>query len=76
MPEAPPSECHPNYKVWNWRSILPTKLVATTTSLDGSKNSFRSFIYGQSSTNAANFVMIGQVDVETIGLTEIRKIYF
>ena len=31
-----PSECHANYKAWN-RSNLPTKLVATATSLEGSK---------------------------------------
>jgi len=54
-------------------------LVAVATSLDGSKkitSVFRSFIYGQSSTNPANFVKIGQVDVEIISLTEITKIYF
>jgi len=37
------------------------------------KNNFRSFIYSQSSINPANFVKIGPVDVETIGLTEITK---
>jgi len=57
-----------------WRSILPTKLVATATTLEGSKkNNFRSFIYGQSYTNPANFVKIGPVDVEIIGLTEINR---
>jgi len=55
--------------------VFPTKLVATATSLEGSKNNLRSFIYCQSSTNAANFVTIGLVDVEIIGLTEISKIY-
>jgi len=40
------------------------------------KNNFRSFIYGQSSNNSANFAKIGPVDVEIIGLTEITKIYF
>ena len=30
------------------------------------KNNFRSFIYGQSSTNPANFVKLGPVDVELI----------
>jgi len=35
-----------------------------------------SFIYGQSSTDLANFVKIGPVDVEIIGLTEITKILF
>ena len=47
---------------------MPTKLVATATTLEGSKkNYFRSFIYGQSYTNPANFVKIGPVDVEIIG---------
>jgi len=62
-------------RLWIWISIFPTKLVATATSLEGSKNNLRSFIYCQSSTNAANFVTIGLVDVEIIGLTEISKIY-
>jgi len=47
--------------------MLPTILVATATSREGSKNNSRSFIYGQSSTNPANFVKIGSVDVEIIG---------
>jgi len=55
---------------------LPTKLVDTATSLEGSKKSnFRSFIYCQSVTNPANFMKIGQVDVEIIDLTEITKIF-
>jgi len=37
------------------------------------KDNFRSFIYGQSSTIRANFIEIGQVDVEIIGLKEITK---
>ena len=37
------------------------------------KNNFRSFIYGQSPTKRANFVKIGPVNVEIIGLTEIIK---
>jgi len=37
------------------------------------KNTSSSFIYGQSSTNPANFVKIGLIDVEIIGLTEIAK---
>jgi len=49
------------------------KSVATATSLDGSKNNFRSFIYGQSSTNPAKFVEIGPVNVEINGLEEITK---
>jgi len=41
------------------------------------KNDFRSFIYSQSSTNAANFVKIGPVDVELIGDWEKSlKIHF
>jgi len=53
-------------------------LDAMARSLEGSKNSIRSFIYGQSSTKAANFVKVGPVDVEIIGLTltEITKIFF
>jgi len=53
------------------RSILHTELVVMATSLEGSGKYFRPFIYGQSSTNPANFVKIGPVDVEIIGLTEI-----
>jgi len=37
------------------------------------KNTFSSFIYSQSSTKPANFVKIGLIDVEIIGLTEITK---
>jgi len=54
-----------------WRSILPIKLVATATTYEGSKNNFKSFFYGLSSTNPANFVKIDLVDVEITGLTEI-----
>jgi len=39
------------------------------------KNNFRSFIYGQSSTNPTNFVKIGLVDVEIIGPKVITKTY-
>jgi len=56
------------------RSVLPRKLAATAKSPEGSKkNNFRSFIYGQSSTNPENFVKIGPVYVEIIGLTEITE---
>jgi len=48
-------------------------LIATATFLVGSKNNFRSLIYGQSSTIPANFVKIGLVDVEIIGLKKITK---
>jgi len=50
-----------------WRLILPKKLVATATSLETSKSYFRSFIYGQRSTNPANILKIGLADVEIIG---------
>ena len=39
------------------------------------RNKFRSFVYGQSSTNPAKFVKIGPVDVDIIGLAEIAKIF-
>jgi len=54
------------------RSILPTKLVATATSLDVSKN-FRSFTYSHTYTIPANWVKIGLVDVQIKGLTESFK---
>jgi len=53
--------------------VLPTKLVATATSLDGPKTNFTSFIYSHSSANPANLVNVGLVDVEKIGLTEIVR---
>jgi len=56
-----------------WRSILPTKLVAAATSLEGSKNNYGSFICGQSSTNPANFVKIDLIDAEIIGVTKVTK---
>jgi len=37
------------------------------------KNNLRSFIYGQSSTNAANFMKIGHIEVEIVGETKITK---
>jgi len=40
------------------------------------KNSFSSLIFGQRSTNPANFVKLGPEDVEIIGVTEITKIFF
>jgi len=40
--------------------------------IEGSKINFRSFIYGQSSTNPKK---IGPVDIEIFGLTEITKIF-
>ena len=40
------------------------------------KNDLRLFIYGQSFASPANFVKIGVVDDELIGLTEITKNIF
>jgi len=56
---------------------LPTKLVAMATSLEGSENcsNFRSFIQSHSSTNPANLVRIGVVDVKITGLPESLKIF-
>ena len=59
----------------HWRSILPTILVAVAMSVMDRKNNVRPFIYGQSSHNSANFVKIGPVDVELIGLTEIINFF-
>ena len=53
------------------RSTLPTTLEAIAKFLgESKKNNFGSFIYGESSTNSANAVKIGPVDVEIICLTE------
>jgi len=57
------------------RGFSQQKFVAMATSFEGSKNNFRWFIYGQSSTIPANFVKIGPVDVET-GLTKVAKTFF
>ena len=43
------------------------------TSRGGIEKKLVFFIYGQSSTIRANFVNIGPVDVEIIGLTDITK---
>jgi len=60
----------------DWRSIQPTKLVVIATSLKrAKKNNFRFFIYGKRSTNHANFVKIGAVDVEIISLKEITNMF-
>ena len=40
------------------------------------KNDLRLFIYGQCSASPANFVKIGPIDDELIGLTEITKNIF
>jgi len=54
---------------------MPTKLVATATSVERSKTNFRSFIYSHSSTKPANWLKIGPVDVQIIGLTESLNIH-
>jgi len=46
----------------------PQKLVATDR-----KTNLIAFIYSDSSTNPANLLKIGPVDVEITGLTEIVK---
>jgi len=56
-------------------NLLPQNWLPQQHPLKHRKNNFRSFIYGQSSTSPANFVKIGQVDVEIIGVTEITKIF-
>ena len=51
------------------------KFVDMATSLEGSKKNFASIIYGECSTISANFVKIGQLGVEIIGLKEITTIF-
>ena len=60
----------------DWWSILPKKLVAVATSLEGSKNNFRLFIYSHSSTNLANSVKICPVDVQISDPAESSKIKY
>jgi len=50
--------------------------AATYKSANGQMTVTSQVIYGQSSTNPANFVKIRQVDVEMIGLTKIIKNIF
>jgi len=57
------------------RSILPIKLVAHCLKKI-KKNNFRSFIYGQISSNPANFVKMGPVDAEISSPTKISKNIF
>jgi len=55
---------------------LPTKSVATATSLEGSKKKVTRIVHLlPNSTIRVNFVKIGPVDVEIIGLTEITKVF-
>ena len=51
------------------------KVIAAASSIVSRdrKTELRSFIYGQSFTNPANFAKIGPVDVEIIGLIEITE---
>ena len=46
---------------------------ATKPPMSDGKTNFRLFIYSLSSTNPANMVQIGIVNVEMIGLTEMVK---
>ena len=55
----------------DWWSILPKKLVAVATSLEGSKNNFRLFIY-----SLANSVKICSVDVQISDPAESSKIKY
>jgi len=73
MPAAPPLQMSCELQDVEWRSIMPTKVVATATSPEGSKNNFRLFIYDQSSTDPASFVNIGLVHVDITGPTEITN---
>jgi len=65
--------CEANYKVWNGRRFCPQNWLPWQCPLGDRKNNFTSFIDGHSSTNAINFMKIGLVDVEIIGLTKISK---
>jgi len=53
--------------VWIWRQ----NWLSWQRPMGDRKTYLGSFIYGQSSTNPANSVKIGLVDVEIIGRTEI-----
>jgi len=57
------------------KNTVNRKLVAMGSPLWYRKHTFRSFIYCQSSTIPVNFVKIGLVDIEIIGLKEITKIF-
>jgi len=59
------------------RRFCPQNWMPQQRRLMDRKNNFRSFIYGRRSSNRANFVKIGLVDVEihVIGLTKIIKIF-
>ena len=55
--------------------LCPQNWLPRQRALRDRNNNFRSFSYGESSTNPANFVKISLEDVEIIGLTEITKIF-
>jgi len=57
----------------DWRSTLPTKLVARQRPLSDRKTNFGSFIYSHSSTIPANWVKIGLIDVQIVGQIDSLK---
>ena len=57
----------------DWASIWSTKFVVAARSLRHRKTNFRSFIYSHSSTNPANVVKIGAVQIISLVLTKIVK---
>jgi len=72
---TPPStESHANPILWIGPGFGPQNWLPRQRPLGNRKPNFRSFIHSHSSTNPANLVKIGPVDVEMIGLTESLKI--
>jgi len=71
-----PSECHASYRVNIGGRFCPQNWLPWQHPLMDRKNDLRLFIYGQSFASPANFVKIGVVDDELIGLTEITKNIF
>jgi len=59
-------------KVW---IQLTENLLTWQRPLRDRKNNYASIIYGECSTISANFVKIGQLGVEIIGLKEITTIF-
>ena len=70
-----PSECHANYKVRDGCRFCLQNWLPWQRPLRDRRNNFRSFIHSQRSTSPANFVKLGPVDVEMIGLTGITKMF-
>ena len=60
-------------RVWRFCGDSSTATYSSTNRENLTKINFRSFIYCQSSTQPANLVKNGPVDVEIIGLTKISK---